>query len=196
MYSSDEPTFNACIPSYLPEEHVRIAHEEGLSITLHMVRPRALADRANQEVIRSWALKYSNARFILAHAARGFNPYHTVEGIHALQGLNNIWCDTSAVTEAGAFEAIMRVLGVSRLLYGSDAPVSHMRGRCVAIGDSFLWLSDANTSFAAAHADVRPTLVGFESLRVLKLACFNLALSDAQIEKIFWHNAAELYDLN
>jgi predicted TIM-barrel fold metal-dependent hydrolase len=195
VYSDERPTFNATIPSYLPESHVRIAHEEGLSITLHMVRPRAIADPENQQVIRAWAAKYPNARFILAHAARGFNPFHTIEGIGSLHGLNNIWCDTSAVTESGAFEAIVRTLGVDRLLYGSDAPVSHIRGRCVAIGDSFLWLSEANTVFTAVHADVHPTLVGIESLRVLKLACINLGLSDSQVEKIFWKNAADLYGL-
>ena len=73
--------------------------------------------------------------------------------------------------------------------------MSQMRGRCVAIADSFLWLSEANTNFTAAYADVRPALIAFESLRVLKLACLNLALTDSQVEKIFWHNAAELYGL-
>lgn len=195
VYSSHQPTYDSPIPLYLPEEHVRIANEEGLSITLHMVRSRAMADVGNQEVIRSWATKYPNARFILAHAARGFNPHHTVEGIGVLRGLRNIWCDTSAVTESGAFEAIVRTLGVDRLLYGSDVPVTHLRGRCVAIGDSFLWLSPENTNFADDYGDLRPGLIGHESLRVLKLACWNLGLSDTDVEKIFFGNAAELYGL-
>lgn len=195
VFSNEKPTFNATIPSYLPEEHVRIAHEERLSITLHMVRPRAMADPHNQEVIRRWAAKYPNARFILAHAARGFNPHHTAEGIGALAGLRNIWCDTSAITDSGAFEAIIATLGVDRLLYGSDFPVSHLRGRCVAIGDSFLWLHPENTKFTAEHAELRPTLVGLESLRVLKLACVHLRLKDHEIERIFYGNAAEMYSL-
>jgi predicted TIM-barrel fold metal-dependent hydrolase len=195
VFSSHIPTFESPIPQYLPEEHVRIAHEEGLSITLHMVRARAMADRNNQEVLQSWAAKYPNARFILAHAARGFNPHHTIEGIGALQRLRNVWCDTSAVTEAGGFEAIVRTLGVDRLLYGGDAPVTHERGRCVAIGDSFFWMSAANTQFSANYAEIQPALIGHESLRALKLACWNLKLTDSEIEKIFFGNAAELYGL-
>lgn len=195
VYSSEQPTFDSHIPSYLPEEHVRIAHEEGLSITLHMVRARAMADPSNQEIIRRWATKYPNARFILAHAARGFNPHHTIEGIGSLHGLRNVWCDTSAVTDSGAFEAIVRTLGVDRLLYGGDSPVTHLRGRCVAVGDSFLWLSQSNTDFSTPYAQLRPALVGFESLRVLKMACWNLNLSDSEVERIFWDNAAELYGL-
>jgi glutamate-1-semialdehyde 2,1-aminomutase len=174
---------------------VRVAHEEGLSITLHMVRPRAMADPSNQEVIRRYAERYPKARFILAHAARGFNPHHTVMGIGALAGLKNVWCDTAVVTECGALEAIVQTLGVDRLLYGSDFPVSHMRGRCVALGDSFLWLTAENTDFRAGYGDVEPTLVGIESLRALKLACLNLGLSDSQVEAIFFGNAAELFAL-
>ena len=44
------------------------------------------------------------------------------------------------MTEAGGFEAIINVLGHDRLLWGSDYPVSRLRGRCIAIGDTFLWL--------------------------------------------------------
>ncbi len=195
VFSSHQPTFESPIHLYLPEQHVRIAHEEGLSITLHMVRARAMADASNQDFISSWAAKYTNARFILAHAARGFNPHHTIEGIGALKGLRNVWCDTSAVTEAGAFEAIVRALGVDRLLYGGDAPVTHLRGRCVAIGDSFIWLSPENTKFGANYADIQPSLIGHESLRALKLACWNLNLSDTDVEKIFFGNAKDLYGL-
>jgi glutamate-1-semialdehyde 2,1-aminomutase len=158
-----------------------------------MVRSTAMADPLNQEVLRTYGRRYPNARFILAHAARGFNPHHTVAGIGALRGYGNFWCDTSAVTDGGAFEAIVRTLGVDRLLYGSDFPVSQLRGRCVAIGDSFLWLSPENTRFEAAYANLRPAPIGLESLRVLKLACMNLNLGDAEVEKIFFGNAAALF---
>ena len=116
-------------------------------------------------MIRCYAERYPNTRFILAHAGRCFNPYHAVEGIEAFRNLSNVWFDTSAVTEAGAFEAIARTMGVHRLLYGSDFPVTHIRGRCVAVGDSFLWLDTQNTDFSAEYADVKPSLVGIESLR-------------------------------
>jgi glutamate-1-semialdehyde 2,1-aminomutase len=195
VFSRESPTFSASIGSYLPESHVRVAHEQRLTITLHMVRPRAMADPANQQTIRSYAEKFPDARLILAHAARGFNPHHTIEGIESLRGLPNVWCDTSAVTDGGALEAIVRTLGVERLLYGSDFPVSHLRGRCVAMGDSFIWLTRDNVDFGQPIGAVVPTLVGLEALRTLKLACMNLGLSDSQVERIFYANAAELFGL-
>lgn len=67
--------------------------------------------------------------------------------------------------------------------------------RSVAIGDSFLWISSANTDFSAPYAQISPVLLGLESLRTLKLACWNLDLSDSEVEKIFWGNASTLYGL-
>ncbi|MCC7235640.1 MAG: amidohydrolase family protein [Bryobacterales bacterium] len=193
LFSPRTPTWDSAVEEYMPEAQVKVAHEEGLSITLHMVRARALSDPVNQHSIRRLAEKYPNARWILAHAARGFNVHHTIGGIASLRGLKNIWFDTSAVTEAGAFEAIVREFGASRILYGADFPVTHMRGRCVALGDSFIWLTPENLRLNAAYSNIRPVLVMLESLRAHKQAAWNLNLSDGDLEKMFWDNAAELY---
>ncbi len=195
VYSSRRPTFDSLIEEYLPEPQVQIAHEENLSITLHIVRSRALADRANQEMIRRYCERYPGMRLILAHAARGFNPHHTIEGIDSLRGLANVWFDTSAVTDCGAIEAILRTFGPSRLLYGSDFPVSHLRGRCVALGDSFLWISAANTQLDVAYGEIDLALVGHESLRALKVAVQSTAIGDSAVEAIFRENAHQLYAL-
>ncbi|QDU26080.1 Amidohydrolase [Anatilimnocola aggregata] len=194
LFATTKPTFAALIENFLTPAHMQVAHELGLTITLHIVRSRALADRANQETLERYARQFPNARMILAHAARGFNPQHTLAGIHALRDLRNIWFDTSAVTDAGALEAIIRTCGHRQLLYGSDFPVSHLRGRCVAIGDSFLWLSPANTNLAAPYADVQFTLVALESLRTLKVACYATGLSDSQVLDIFYENSADLWN--
>jgi predicted TIM-barrel fold metal-dependent hydrolase len=195
MARTEGPTWQAPIEIYLPEDHVRIAHGEGLSITLHMVRERALADPVNQQTIRRYCERYPNMRLILAHAARGFNPWHTIEGIQSLQGISNVWFDTSAVTEAGAFEAIVETMGHERLLYGTDFHVSHLRGRCVAIGDSFHWIYADEMDVDERHTHLRPVLIGIESLRSLLLACRRLKLSDRHIEDLFFGNAQQLWDV-
>jgi glutamate-1-semialdehyde 2,1-aminomutase len=191
---SEGPTWHAPLEAYFPEALAQLAHDEGLSVTVHLVRDRALADPLNQAAIRRYCERYPNMRIILAHAGRGFNPWHTIEGVGALAGLANLWFDTSAVTEAGGFEAIIETFGHTRLLYGSDFPISHLRGRCVAVGDSFHWLYAEGATLGERHGDVRPTLVGLESLRALALACRRLRLNDAQIEDLFYGNAAQLFN--
>ena len=192
--SGFERTWEAPIEAYLPERHVAVANELGLAITLHMVRARALADPLNQATIRRYCEQYPDMILILAHAGRGFNPWHTSEGIESLRGLDNVFFDTSAVTEAGAFEAIIEVMGHERLLYGSDFPVSHARGRCVAIGDSFHWIYAEELIAAEKHTKLQPVLVGLESLRALRLACWRMRLNAGQIEDIFFNNADQLFE--
>ncbi len=195
-YTADQPTWMAPIEAYLPEAHIAAADTLGLTITLHMVRDRALADPVNQATIRRYCRSYPNMRLILAHAARGFNPWHTIEGIESLRGLENVWFDTSAVTEAGAFEAIVETMGHEKLMYGTDFHVSHVRGRCVAVGDSFHWLYADEMDLDEKHIALQPVLVGLESLRSIRLACDRLKLSERQIEDIFYGNAAALLALH
>jgi glutamate-1-semialdehyde 2,1-aminomutase len=196
VHSGLAVTWDADIPAYLPEAQVKVAHEEGLCITLHMVKARAVADPSNQHWIRHYCETYPDMQLILAHAARGFNPYHTIEGLAALRGLPNLWCDMSAVSDAGACEAVIEILGHDRLLYGTDFPVSHLRGRCVAIGDGFLWLYDDTLDWqTASFQPLQPVFVGLESLRVLKQATWHCRLGDSQVEDIFCNNVRRLLGL-
>ncbi len=193
VFSPHHPTYDSRIEEFLPESQVQVAHEEGLSITLHLVRSRALADAANQDTICRYGERYPHAPLVLAHAGRGFNPHHTMQGINAIRGLSNVWFDTSAVTDSGAIEAIIQTFGHERVLYGSDFPVSHQRGRCVAVGDSFYWISPDNTSLDLPYGKLELALVGHESLRTLKVAAMCLRLTDAQLEDIFCGNATRLF---
>ncbi len=193
VQSGKAVTWDADIPDYLPETQVKVAHEERLCITLHMVKSRAVADPSNQRWIRHYCESYPDMQLILAHAARGFNAYHTIEGLPALQGLPNLWCDMAAVTEVGACEAIIEILGHDHLLYGSDFPVSHLHGRCVSVGDSFVWLYDDTLDWdATSFRPVQPVFVGLESLRVLKQAAWHQKLTDGQVADLFSNNARRL----
>jgi hypothetical protein len=79
-------------------------------------------------------------------------------------------------------------------MYGSDFPISHMRARCVAVGDSFLWISAENTCLDAVYGRIQPIPIALESLRALRLACRDL--NDTDVEAIFYRNAAELFELD
>ena len=74
-----------------------------------------------------------------------------------------------------------------------DFPVSHLRGRCVAVGDSFVWLYEDTLNWdTVSFQSVRPVFVGLESLRVLKQAAWHQRLTDSQVEDIFSNNLRRL----
>ena len=190
--SSVDPTWEAGIEDFLPEPLIKVADEEGWVITLHMVKSRAVADPANIQCIRRYCENYPDMKLILAHSARGFQPAHNLEGLPKLTGLDNLYFDTSANCEPIAHQSIMRIIGHDKLMYGSDLPVSHLRGRSLSAADSFLWLYEETPVWAVKHSNIDPVLVGLEHLRSLKWACWSERLTDTQVEDIFWNNAARL----
>jgi glutamate-1-semialdehyde 2,1-aminomutase len=191
--ASVTPTWEADIPVYLPEPIIKVAHEEGWHITLHMVKSRSVADEGNIHWIRHYCKTYPNMRLILAHSARGFQPAHNFEGLPKLRGLDNLWFDSSANCEPMAHPSILKILGHERFLYGSDFHISHFRGRSLAAADSFVWLYEDTPVWGEKHTKIQPALIGHEHLRSLKWACWSLGLSDSQVEDIFWNNAARLF---
>lgn len=191
LLASRQDTFRAETSEFLPDWVWEIAERRGLLIMLHMVLDKALADPRNQTYIVERCRRFPNAKLVLAHAARGFCAAHTVAGIDTLRGLRNVWFDTSAICEAPAFEAILRTFGTTRLMFGSDFPVSDMRGLAMSLGDGFWWLYENAVDFSQWMLG-RPTKVGLQSLLALQQACRTLHLRDADIEHIFSDNARRL----
>ena len=189
------PTWEASIPDYLPEQLVAVANDEGWAITLHMVKSRAVADPDNIHWIRRYCETYPDMRLILAHSARGFQPAHNLEGLPQLTGLDNLYFDTSVNCEPIAHQAIIRIIGHDRLMYGSDLPVCHERGRSLSAADSFLWLYEDTPVWGEKHLQIDPVLIGLEHLRSIKWACWSERLDDNAVEDIFWNNAARLFGL-
>ena len=191
-FSDHDPTWEASIPAFLPEPIVQVASEEGWVITLHMVKSRAVADPDNRRWIRHYCERYPGMKLILAHSARGFQPAHNLEGLPELAGLDNLYFDTSANCEPLAHQVVLRHFGPKRLLYGTDLPVSHLRGRSLGAADSFLWLYEETPVWGEKHLKIPPVLVGLEHLRSVKWACWSERLGDSAVEDIFWNNAVEL----
>lgn len=195
-YSGVSDIYQAEIPQYFSEPLAAVADSEGWTVTLHIMRSKGVADSSNQRWIRHYCENYPNMQLILDHCARGFNPYHVLDGLQALTGLENLWFDTSAVCNSLAVETVGRMIGPHRMLYGSDFYVSHIRGTNFSVGDSFRWV-DANTDFGELEysSQTQLPLLGIENLRAIKAAFWSLGLSDTQIEDFFWGNAAQLLDL-
>ncbi len=192
-FSRTKPTWEADIPDYLPEELVRVAHEEGWIVTLHMVKSRAAADPGNQHWIRHYCETYPDMKLVLAHSARGFQPAHNFDGLPALRGLDNLYFDSSANCDAMAHVAILKIMGHERFMMGTDfGPASHQHGRSVPVADTFLWLYDDAPVWQEKHTTIRPVLIVLEHLRSLKWACQAVGLTDSQVEDVFHNNAARL----
>lgn len=188
---------NAEIPEYFPEWMAGIAHREGWTVTLHLQRNRSLADASNLFWINAYCKKYPDMKLILDHSARGFNPWHCIEGLRQLAKdmPGNLYADTSVNCVPLATMACLKYLGPEHVLYGSDFFCSHIRGTNLPVGDSFLWLEEDMGVHDRIAYRGEPVLVGLENLRAVKSAFEILNLGDKEIENYFWGNAAKILSL-
>jgi len=195
---ADRPDIgNAEIPEYFPEPLAALAHEEGWSVTLHLQRPRSLADPSNLHWLRVYCGKYPDMALILDHSARGFNPFHCLEGLEQLdpQRLPGLHVDTSVNCVPLATIACLRRLGPERVLYGSDYYCSHMRGANFPVGDSFVWLDQDTYDWDNVLYGAPPVLVGLANLQAVKAAFQVLGLGDSAVEAYFRGNAVRILGL-
>ncbi|MSR58108.1 MAG: hypothetical protein EXS05_10580 [Planctomycetaceae bacterium] len=193
FYSSTGDAVNCRITDFLPESQIEIAHRHGLIIMMHISKRDAIADPENIADLQRLSEKYPNARWILAHCARSYSAWAIEKGAAALRKLPNIWFDVSSVCESDAMEALLAGVGFERVMYGSDdLPVGVLRGKYVAFGFAWAYLSETNHSMSLAHCDGRMTFTRYEQLRAMRRAAHRVGMNQREIEAMFYDTAANL----
>ena len=86
-------------------------------------------------------------------------------------------------------ETIIRAI-ITRLMYGSDYPVSQMRGKAISLANGFKWLTKVRQLVGFFFGEF--TLVGIESLLALQVAAQLCSLKNSDLEYIFYKNAFHL----
>lgn len=186
-------TWNLNIDEYLPESAWEVANKHKLVITLHMVKDLAASDPENFNYIVKMAKKYPDAKLILAHCARSFASWTVMEPIKEFSKYDNIWYDFSGICEPVPMMAILKQLNGERCMWGTDSPVSNMRGRAVSFADGFHWFYD--TDFIGKDMSMPKKFfpVGIEALMAVKQACDLLDLTPRQVEDLMYNNADKLW---
>lgn len=192
LYADVPDTREAEIESFAPEWMWEVCHDHDGIMVLHIMLAGGITDPRNVNALRRLCRRYPRCRLVLAHIARSFCYRHARDGLHAVADLENVVADTSAVTQAGAFTAALKVLGPRRVLWGSDYMVSELRGSCVTQGDGFTWIYSEDESAEKLTVFGQYTLVGIESLLCLREACEDAGMTRGDIEKIFRGNALQL----
>jgi glutamate-1-semialdehyde 2,1-aminomutase len=192
-FSREKPVEESSITGFLPEWIWETAHCRKLAIVLHIVRRKALADPDNRDVICGMCREYPGVKLILAHAARGFNPQNTIDGLEALYGYDNIYFDSSSICEAKALKAVLKRFGSKKLLWGTDFPDSQIHGKCVSAGNGFIWLDNTTVNWDKLGSTCEPVLFGIESILAVREAAEDLGLDKDDMENIFYRNAQDLF---
>lgn len=194
FYASTGDAVQCRITDFMPEHQIAVADRLGLIIMMHVSKRDAIADPDNIEDMLRLSEKYPGAKWILAHCARSYSAWAIEKAAAKLRGLPNVWYDTSTVCESDALDALYTGVGVDRVMYGSDDMIGPMRGKYVAFGKAWAYLSPDNHSLGLSHCDPRMTYVRYEQLRAMKRGARQLGLSTAQREALFYGTARALVD--
>jgi hypothetical protein len=193
FYASSGDPVDCPLTDFMPEHLIALADRRGLLIMMHLSKRDAVADPDNLRDLLRLSEKYPGALWVLAHCARSYSAWAIEKAARHLRDLPNVWYDTSSVCESDALDALYTGVGAERIMYGSDdLPVGMLRGKYVAFGRAWAYLSETNHALDLSHCDPRMTFTRYEQLRAMRRAARRLGMTPRQTEALFHDTAAAL----
>lgn len=185
LYAALPETEQAPLETFAPEWMWEACHGTGSIMMLHIMKDGGISDKENQSFLRRMLRKYPRCHLVLAHIARSFN-YRCARGsLGWLNDYGNVWLDTSAITETETFRIALKEVGPSRIAFGTDFPISNLRGKSMTVGGPPRWYYSEKSEYSPGDMP----LVGIESLRCLREACEDMAMNEDDLRGIFETNA-------
>lgn len=199
------PSNEIRIYDFLPHEHLALADKHGWVVQLHIARPRRLADPVNYMQILEIEQKYPNLQLIIAHLGRAYADEDLGDALEYLKPLEKTVWDFTANTNAHVMEKVLQLHGPDRFLYGTDFPIFRMKARRTVENGFYIneipqgSLGDVSSDphmreIPYPEAD-KITFFIYEEILSSKRACEKLGLSKADVEKIYYSNAAKIFGL-
>ena len=108
-------------------------------------------------------------------------------------GYDNLSFDFAGICETPAMLAIIKKIGLSRCLWGTDWAVSMLAGKCISLSDTFYWIGQEDLRRFASPTELHTWLVGTENLMAMRQLAQLSDWKEAQIEALFYDNAKSLF---
>jgi microsomal dipeptidase-like Zn-dependent dipeptidase len=183
---------------FLPHAHLRVLDACGGILLLHLPRKRRLGDPDNIRELIEIHNMYSNIKIIVAHIGRAFCLPTAQKGLPHLVEYPRIFFDTAANLNADVFQYALEIIGPDRILYGSDLPITLMRGVREHLGENYINYTDApyswNVNRKSPNEEAKYTYYLYEEIKALIKAVQRAGLGMAEFEKIMRSNMATLFE--
>jgi len=179
----------------LPEPYMRVADDWGLLIMLHIPGSGRLASQSNIDCIQKLSREYPNAKIIIAHLGRSYCLWSMKGGIAHLCDLPNVYWGTSFVQQSLVYKAFFDHVDPAKVMYGTDLPISEVRGRRVCINGKWVDVSRGQLSWTASRDAEHPiegTFMTYEMIRAMREGAEEAGLSTDDLRPIFFENGMRL----
>ncbi|NIV29845.1 MAG: amidohydrolase family protein, partial [Anaerolineae bacterium] len=185
------------IRDMLPQPYTRVADDWGLIIMLHIPGSGRLADPRNLSDIRWLSAQCPNAKIVIAHLGRSYCLWSIKGNLEEICDLPNVYFGVSFVQEAIVYKVLFDHVDPAKILYGSDLPLSRLRGRRVCMNGQWVDVTREPWAWAAHRDDAHPieaTFMTYEMIRALREGAEAAGLSSDEIEPIFYENGMRLIE--
>jgi hypothetical protein len=194
------------ILDFLPPHHLEVADAHGWIVVLHIPRPARLRDPLNLAQMLDIERRYPNVRLIVAHIGRAYCQEDVGDAFEVLRGTAKMCFDFSANTNAWVMEGLLRAVGPGRVLFGSDLPILRMRMRRICEKGTYVNLvppglygdvsGDPHMREVSQEEGDRLSFFMYEELSAFRRAAEAVGLSAADLQDVFYNNAARLIATN
>lgn len=202
-------------PAYLPANEIRMfdffpTHQLermdalGAIVMLHLPRDGRLRDPVNLAQILEIKRRFPRVRLIIAHIGRAYTREDVGDAFEVLKPCEDLMFDFTANCCEYAIYELLRNTGTERAMFGSDLPILRMRTRRIEENGTYINLippglygdpaQDRHLREVGAAEAEGITFFMYEEILACKRAAARLGLGRADIENIFYGNAARLID--
>jgi predicted TIM-barrel fold metal-dependent hydrolase len=202
-------------PAYLPRQEIRVfdflpPHQlevmdrHGWLVMLHVPRDARLRDPVNLAQILEIERRFPRLQLVLAHVGRAYCDQDVGEAFDILKETRRLVFDFSANCNDRVFEQALRAVGPKRFLFGSDLPILRMRTRRICEDGIYVNLvprglygdvsGDKNMREVEGPEAQKLTFFMYEELLALRRAAERVGLSKADLQDVFYGNAARLLE--
>lgn len=200
-------------PDYIPENEIRIfdffpknqlekMNELGAIVMLHIPRSGRLKDPVNLHQIAEIKREFPRIELIVAHIGRAYCENDIGDAFEFLSQCPDLMFDFSANSCAEAMEALLRAVGPRHVMFGSDLPILRMRARRIVENNVYINLvppglygdvsGDPHMREVSPEEAEKLTFFMYEELLAFKHVSEKLGLSRADVEDVFFNNAAAM----
>lgn len=193
------------IYDFLPPEQLAMLDRNGWAVMLHIARANRLKDPLNLAQLMEIDEKYPNAKVIVAHIGRAYTNEDLGNSMNVLKYSKNLLFDFSANTNSYVMSKLVETVGIDRIMFGSDMPLTKMRARRIVEDGIYINLvpkglygnisNDIHMREVENEEADKITYFLYEEIDAFKKVAQDLKLSKEEIEKIFYKNAAKLFGI-
>lgn len=203
-------------PTYIPEKEIRIfdflphhqlevLNKHGWVAMLHIPRDGRLKDPVNLEQMLEIERRYPDIKLIIAHVGRAYCPEDVGNALEILSETERMMFDFSANTNQQVLEKLIKAVGPSRIMFGSDLPILRMRTRRICEDGNYVNLipvglygdvsGDRHMREIGGEEAEKLTFFMYEEINAFRKASIATGLTKKEVEDIFYNNAAQLFGI-